>query len=114
MPMLHDGGGGAAPIGPTVPLMVQPDQLLTTAQRFDAIADNLEQAVKAHGHQLQVAPAGAEEVSRQAAAGFSSQGRAAVREITTSVQELRAAAQACRTSAQQYEQHDVLQSIPSS
>lgn len=106
--MSDGGGGGTSPTAATVPLMIQPEALVSSAVRFEAIAETLESWMVQNGDRLAPQPAGNDEVSTFAAVRFAAQGLSATAEISASVVQLRQAAENCRKSAQQYQQTDVL------
>ena len=113
MQATSDGGGSVPPAdsgspapGGTVALMVQPEALAATAARLEAVADKLAECVSAASGRLTPVPPGHDEVSATTTQWLGAQQGAAEQAIGRGIDELRRAADNCRTSAKQYTQTD--------
>ena len=107
MESVSDGGGGVSVSTPaTVPLLVRPEALAATANRLEALADQLQQCLNINTGRLTPLPPGNDAVSRAATSQFALQQFTATQQIDDAIAQLHDAADSCRVSAMQYQQTD--------
>lgn len=106
VPPTASAAGSAAPGSTAVALMVQPEALAATAARLEAVADKLAECVSTASGRLTPVPPGHDEVSATTTQWLGLQQGAAEQAIGKGIEELRRAADSCRTSAKQYTQTD--------
>lgn len=101
--LIPDDGGGSMP--PSMNLEVAPEDLVSAAESFEKAANRGDQWLSINAHDLNVRPAGNDQVSKNVAGWLTANAfgpMGAVPAVTRAVQELRAAARQMRDSATTY------------